>query len=117
MKTINEQLSEQIRQGQEKPLNRPKSQSRYVESMTINNNAEKTLSFISEIFLIVGLGISIILIITGLYKYSKWDNEYDLYLLIIGLIIACVAIVNWAVFRVLCNISNYLKGIYWKIDE
>lgn len=114
MKTINEQLAEQMKQGQEKSLNRPKHQSGHVkESIMLNDNAEKTLSFIAEIFLIGGLGIAAVLLIIGLYQ---WNEEVSLQLLIFGLLIACVSVVNWAILRVLCNISNSLKGLYRKMS-
>ncbi len=83
-----------------------------------SNNAEKTLTIISDIILLSGIILSILFFFIGMTKldnHSSSDKDTGWFYLMAILYILPISIVIWSVLKVLCNISNNLKQINIKI--
>lgn len=87
------------------------------ESSTIPvQNAEKTLALIAKLILQIGIVVSIVLLLLGVYYYFiEWEEETGMTLFIAVIPTVCFSVISWSTLSVLCHISNSLKEINGKI--
>lgn len=79
----------------------------------INNGAEKTLRVFNMVFLILGIILASLTLISGLMAPYSIARQYRI---IIAIGIVLVFLYNWAIMKTFINISNNLHEINAKIE-
>ncbi len=79
-----------------------------------DNPAEAVLGCIGYLFLVIGLGVSVVLGLLLIMDNHEWDNKIGWAILLGG---STISIVIWAFFMIWVNISNNIRQIKYEIRE